>query len=48
MFETSKLGLDIHIDFYSSDLPISIVMFVKHARKNTLAEEMKEALKVEK
>jgi hypothetical protein len=40
MPETSKLGLDIQIDFYSSTLPISISMFVKRARKNTLTEAM--------
>jgi hypothetical protein len=48
MQETSKPGLDIQIDFYSSTLPLSIAMFVKCSSKNTLTEEMHEALDVEK
>jgi hypothetical protein len=46
--ETPKPGLDIHINFYSSALPISIAMFVKHANTNILTEAMQEALDVEK
>jgi hypothetical protein len=48
MPETSKPGLDIQIDFYSSALPVSIAMFVKRESKNTLTEAMQEALDVEK
>jgi hypothetical protein len=48
MPETSKPGLDIQVEFYSSTLPVSIAMFVKRESKNTLTEEMQEDLYVEK
>jgi len=47
MSQTSKPGLDILIDFYSSALQVSISMFVKRASKNTLNEAMQYALDVE-
>jgi hypothetical protein len=47
MSQTSKPGLDIPIDFYSSALQVSISMFVKRASKNTLNEAMQYALDVE-
>ena len=46
--KTPKPGLDIHINFYSSALPVSIAMFVKHTNTNILIEAMQEALDVEK
>jgi hypothetical protein len=45
---TSKPGLYVQIDFYSSALPVSISMFVKCASKNALTKAMQEALNVEK
>jgi hypothetical protein len=48
MLDTSKPGVDIQIDLYSSSFQISIYMFVKQATNNTLIEAIQEDLEFEK
>jgi hypothetical protein len=46
--QASKPVEDVTIEFYTSSLPMSMVMFVKNVEKTTLEATFKEALKIEK
>jgi hypothetical protein len=46
--QSSKPAEDVSIEFYTSYLIISMVMFIKNSEKSTLSITFKEAFKVEK
>lgn len=47
ILDTSKLGVDVHNEWYIYALPSNITIFVDTTNKTTLVENMKEALTVE-
>jgi hypothetical protein len=46
--QASKPTEDVTIEFYTSSLPMSLVMFFKNTEKTTLKSTFKEALKIQK
>lgn len=45
---SSKIAIDVQIEWYTSSLPFNIVTFVDRTNKASLVENMKEALSIQR